>query len=306
MVSSDSIAQEESSAKEPLHRKDHKPVHIYPYKIDIEALQANGQYATVKRFHVVRHAEGTHNVNQAYKDIVNLDARLTGLGKEQCYQLAKTLEKAQAKLDQSCPHYRLNQHTELIVTSPLTRCMETAMLSFPKLTSAIKSDPNKIPFVAHESIRETVNYASDRRRAISELEKDFQERICFREIEHDHDEIWDSYLRRVGPPEEYGAHRESAELHKVADRARDFFRWVRTRPEKEIVVCTHSAFLRCFLNFGLPGGVPLLVSQILDGRENVDKEIPVVEYHGDLDFEKYMRGDYDNCELRSFVAAFPH
>jgi broad specificity phosphatase PhoE len=262
---------------------------------------------------MIRHAEGTHNVNCAYRDIINLDARLTDLGKEQCNQLAQTLERAananaaeastvkNGETERFCP--------ELVVTSPLTRCMQTAMLSFPKLTSAPR---HAIPFVAHESLRETVNYACDRRRAIADLEPHFHERICFREIEHDHDELWDSYERRVGPPEEYDSHRESAELHSVADRAKTFFAWARKRPEQEIVLCTHSAFLRCFLNWGQPGGVPMQMPQVLDKRNVINnnaedhKEVPVFEYYGDSAFEEYMRGDYANCELRSFVAAFPH
>lgn len=306
MVSS---TQRESELKESFHQ-NFKPIHIYPYSSDLSEIQAKGEYATVKRFHVVRHAEGTHNVNGAYKDIINLDARLTELGKEQCNQLAKKLCDAHTvgNPEEICPYHRLIGNTELVVTSPLTRCMQTAMLSFPQLTSTLKCDESnkKIPFIAHELLRETVNYACDRRRSIRQLEPEFHERICFEEIEQDHDEIWESYVRRVGLPEEYGRHRESAELHRVADRARSFFIWIRNRSEQEVVVCTHSAFLRCFLNWGLPGGVPMMMPQVLDERENVEKEMPVLEYRGDPSFEEYMRSDYANCELRSFVAAFPH
>ena len=313
----------------------YKPVHIYPYSTDLSTLQLgeddnnNNQkeYIKVKRFHVIRHAEGTHNVNREYKDIINLDARLTDLGKEQCQALAKKLaeaatEKAAAAAaaqssspteeiistttsssssssDEVSSYQEILQNTELVVTSPLTRCLQTALLSFPSLaetetdTTTASQAPNinidtvnhpkkkkkrtKIPFVAHEGIRETVNYACDRRRSISSLEQYYHDRVCFDAIEHDHDEIWDSYVRRLGrstsddndndnDDEFWDRHRESAELHVVADRARNFLSWVRDRDEREIIVCTHSAFLRCILSWGQSGGVPMMMPQVLDTR----------------------------------------
>lgn len=277
-------------------------------------------------------------MNRAYKDIVNLDARLTDLGKEQCQLLAEKLVSAQQSSASPSPatsssseedlYHQILANTELVVTSPLTRCLQTALLSFPTLVADANnadSDTNNIPFVAHEAIRETVNYACDRRRSISELEPHYHERVCFRAIEHDHDELWESYVRRLGSTEEWDKHRESAELYAVADRARDFLEWVRERPEQNIVVCTHSAFLRCILSWGQSGGVPMMMPQALDERmrenednqvfmtQNLDdrigldkEEVPVFQYCGDSTFEEYMRRDYENCELRSFVAAFPH
>ena len=303
-------------------QRQYTPVEIYPHDSDLSTIKATGRYVAFKRIHFIRHAEGTHNVNREYKNIINLDARLTELGEKQCKDLAEEL------IDR-----RILQTSELVVTSPLTRCLQTALLSFPSLAeatnepNAVNSKATKIPFVAHESIRETVNYACDRRRRISELEPHYHERICFRHIEHDHDELWESYVRRVGTPEEYDKHRESAELHTVANRGRDFFDWVRERPEQEIIVCTHSAFLRCILNWGQSGGVPMMMPQALTTRSNENSgqqlvmmsqelddsskfehqaEVPVVSYCGDERFEEYMRLDYENCELRSFVVAFPH
>jgi len=289
------------------------PVHVYPYEADISDIRAQGSFTSIKRIHIVRHAEGTHNVNHQYKDIQNLDARLTERGKEQCEFLSKKLSVApSSNQNDMLPYNRLLQHTDLVVTSPLTRCMETAMYSFPSLTTTYNqnghnSNDNKKKFVAHESVRETVNYACDRRRAISDMEDCFHETVCFREIQHDHDEIWNSYERRLG---EWDSHRESAELHVVADRARDFFQWLQNRPEQEIVVCTHSAFLRCLVSWGQPGGVQWIMEQHLDKRgvcniSQEGEEVPVLKYCGDKAFQDYMRRDYENCELRSFVAAFP-
>ena len=334
-----------NNVNDSIERQSYKPVHVYPYSADLESIKATGQYVKLKRFHVIRHAEGTHNVNREYRDIINLDARLTDLGKEQCQSLAEKLAKAAAggspsketdnSEDES--YHRIIKYADLVVTSPLTRCLQTALLSFPTLAetptkeAANNKKKTKVPFVAHESIRETVNYACDRRRPISSLEPHYHERICFEAIEHDHDELWESYVRRLGSTEEYDNHRESAELHAVADRARDFFTWVKERKEQDIVVCTHSAFLRCILSWGQAGGVPMMMPQVLEERgggdvgdnnseifmvQNLDDrqatadgkdvvDVPVFQYCGDSIFEEYMRRDYENCELRSFLVAFP-
>lgn len=340
MVSSSNNGNDVNNSNE---RQCYTPVHIYPYSADLSSIRETNQYVKLKRFHVIRHAEGTHNVNREYKDLVNLDARLTDLGKEQCQSLAEKLAKAAAEGSPSKEtsnseeesYYQIFKNADLVVTSPLTRCLQTALLSFPTLAETTAEEvvnnqkKTKVPFVAHESIRETVNYSCDRRRPISSLEPHYHERVCFEAIEHDHDELWESYVRRVGSTEEWDHHRESAELHAVADRARDFFTWVRDRNEQEIVVCTHSAFLRCILGWGQSGGVPMMMPQVLEERggdggdnssevfmtQNLDnrraadgKDVenkPVFQYCGDSKFEEYMRRDYENCELRSFVVAFP-
>ena len=49
---------------------NYKPVDIYPYNTNVKDIQAQGNYKLIKKFHIVRHAEGTHNVNKEYKDII--------------------------------------------------------------------------------------------------------------------------------------------------------------------------------------------------------------------------------------------
>jgi broad specificity phosphatase PhoE len=264
----------------------YQPVHFYPYDTNLDDLHStNNHYGTIKKFHILRHAEGTHNVNKEYKDLKNLDARLTELGQDQCRQLAQCLSTQE-----------FVSRIDLVVTSPLTRCLQTALFSFPMLST-------HIPFLAHESIRETVNYACDRRRTIRELQAEFPNRIDFSLCPEDKDAIWEAYDQRLGT--DHTKHRESAELHVVADRARDFFQWVSSRSEQEIVVCTHSAFLRAFLNWGQEGGVPQQMEQCLDERE-LKVELPVVQYGGgNAEWEAFMRSDYENCELRSCIVAFP-
>mmetsp|Transcript_23369 Transcript_23369/g.32742 ORF Transcript_23369/g.32742 Transcript_23369/m.32742 type:complete len:382 (+) Transcript_23369:296-1441(+) len=260
-----------------------------------------GNKHDVRLVHFIRHAEGYHNVNKEYRDIRNLDARLTPKGEKQCAYQASSV----ASMMSSC-------QPDLLVTSTLTRCIQTALLSFPHLIDNHNSSNNNnnhnqemIPFLAHEDIRETVNYACDRRRQITEIATEFP-MVDFSAIPHEHDEIWSSYEERLGPS--HNTARESVELHKVADRGRSFFQWIQSRKEQEIVICTHSAFMRCIFGWGQSnGGVLNAMDQVLDMRDKeMEFDVPVFRYCGDDEtFETHMRQDYDNCEMRSCVIAFP-
>lgn len=250
------------------------------------------KYTNLKILHVVRHAEGTHNVGKQYRDERFLDARLTSKGSKQCQALSLECSRAEkgSLLDV--------RNCKLVITSTMTRCIQTALQSFPQL----EKDPS-IKFIAQESIRETVNYVCDRRRQTSTIKEEFP-RIDFSQVISEDDSLWNAYLDRLGPPPSWDSHRESAELWKVADRGREFLKWLKEQPEKEAIVCTHSAFLRCILGWGQDGGVESLMTQSLDERSNPQEDVPLLHYCGDIAFEEYMRADYKNCEMRSFVLVF--
>ena len=248
------------------------------------------KYKYVKTIHFLRHAEGTHNVNNQYRDLCNLDARLTRDGVAQCEALRESAVFENGhKNNVEPPH----TSCDLIVTSTLTRCVQTAQLCFPHLSS--------VPWLAHELVRETVNFACDRRRPISTLRTEFP-MIDFSNVPEEEDAIWNEYDVRLGSDWDY--HRESAELHRVANRGRAFLSWLSRRTEQNIIVCTHSAFLRCILSWGHPGGVYSMKDQTLDDRRDPGPDVPLFIYCGDKDFEEQMRADYKNCELRSLVIAF--
>ena len=113
-----------------------------------------------KKLHCIRHGEGWHNVNfnlygkNAYYDINKQDPSLTDLGIKQAEELGKKwVEK---------------ENIELIVTSPLTRCIETM--------NHIFKDTN-IPIVCIESIREypaSLQY-SNKRKKESELKEKYKD-----------------------------------------------------------------------------------------------------------------------------------
>jgi broad specificity phosphatase PhoE len=295
----------------------------------------------VKLIHMLRHAEGTHNVNEAYNDIINLDARLTRHGQDQCAKFAQAakanhfsdLMKKQQEAQQQNEHTIATATTPsqdiCVLTSSMTRCIQTALLCFPwwaaTTTSSETATDNRdvhnhssvrVPFVAHEGIRETVNFHCDRRRTRTEIATEFPQ-VDFSFVVDNHDPIWESYQQRrlAGPDQHYGGARESAELYVVAERAHIFLEWMMsTRAEPQIVICTHSAFLRAILNWGQAAGVPKQMEQTLDDRHHskdttaAAAESPIFEYCGSNEFREYMTSDYANCEMRSFclVKQPPH
>ena len=239
-------------------------------------------------------------MNMQYQDIVNFDARLTEKGQAQCRELADRIRLASQ--DEDLALSQLRENVELVVTSPLTRCMQTALMSLEPVLGDDK--PSVPPVVAHDGIRETVNYNCDRRRSVSELEKEFGDMVDFSFVEDEHDSIWHRYESSLGSDTDYTAHRESAEVHVVAQRARSFFvDFLAARPENHICLCSHRAFSRVLWNFGI--GYSTNVQQVLDKRaEDVKENVPVVRYMGDDDFAASLRADYSNCELRAMVIAF--
>jgi len=258
-------------------------------------MNRKARYVTL---HFLRHAEGTHNVSREYNDPKHKDARLTDFGIQQCEKLAK----AQPLLLES----KSSKKKMTVATSPMTRCVQTARLCFDKESHMITEK-----YVALEELRETVNYQCDIRRTTSELKEEFGASVDFSRLENDEeDPLWQYWIERCGSEEEHTMHRESASLYKCADRARKFFEWVvekKADTEEEIIVSSHSAFLRCVFNYGHTqekfeyhmGGS----EQVFDDREDKTNNVKVVQYlpeDGDA-FEEYMRRDYENCELRSAV-----
>ena len=228
-----------------------------------------------KVIHFVRHAEGFHNVDaEVMKKPEGLDAQLTDEGKRQCNLLSKSIARLEP---------------DLIVTSPLTRTVQTALFSLPFQLG------RHTPLVALEHVRETVNYLCDARRPLSaivgELSSMGLELDTTSGCAHNHDEIWARYERKHGSAQAFTQHRESADLAALAVRARRAFAWLAARPEKEIVVVTHSAFLWNVLNMARVGK-----------RAGVEA---VCDYGGDFELEGWLSAKFDNCEMRTVVCDFP-
>ncbi|KAM0932198.1 putative histidine phosphatase superfamily, clade-1 [Dioscorea sansibarensis] len=199
-----------------------------------------------KTLHLVRHAQGIHNVagekdHVAYSSLKFFDACITSLGWSQIDNLREHVN--------ACG---LAKRIELIITSPLLRTMQTAVgvfggesyldgMNVPPLMVENAGNSNRPaisslncpPFVAVETCRERLGVnACDKRRNISEYKLLFPA-IDFSLIENEEDILWEADKR------------ESNEA--LAARGLRFINWLWTRQEKEIAIVTHSAFLECTL-----------------------------------------------------------
>ncbi|KAL3892790.1 MAG: hypothetical protein SGPRY_014783, partial [Prymnesium sp.] len=185
-----------------------------------------------KRVHFIRHGEGDHNVIQrewrasASWDGVSepytidndpsftyLDPGLTPKGKSQ----AEALQPRASRLS-----------TELLVTSPMRRAMQTALIAF---SSASCSPAVIATDLCHEV---GGKHTCDKRRAISELRAEFPG-VDYSEILEEEDPLWLDGLTRES-------------LENLSTRAARFAEWLMKRPEKEIAVASHSAFLLAIFN----------------------------------------------------------
>ncbi|XP_057867486.1 phosphoglycerate mutase-like protein [Cryptomeria japonica] len=229
-----------------------------------------------KILHMVRHAQGYHNVagekdHKAYLSYEFVDASLTPLGWQQVDNLRRHVTNS-----------GIASGIELVVTSPLTRTMQTAVgvfgsgsyidadLSPPLMVAGGgKSDHNAIsssncpPFVAVEYCREMMGlHPCDKRKSISEYKTLFPG-IDFSMVETDEDVLWKPDTREKD--------------NEVAARGRAFINWLLTRKEKEIAIVSHSAFFIYALALFGEDCHPLVRNEI--------------------------RKPFANCELRSFVVS---
>ncbi|KAK3423419.1 hypothetical protein EUGRSUZ_F00456 [Eucalyptus grandis] len=205
---------------------------------------ATGPYPLHRRktLHLVRHAQGIHNVareknNDPLKSYDFFDAQVTPLGWQQVSNLHRHV--------QACG---LSKKIDLVITSPLLRAMQTAVgvFSGEGCTDGIGAPPlmvanagnsdhpaisslNCPPFIAVELCRERLGVnPCDKRRSISEYRPLFPA-IDFSLIENVDDVLWTPDVREKD--------------EEIADRGMKFLSWLWTREEKEIAIVTHSAFL---------------------------------------------------------------
>jgi len=160
--------------------------------------------------HFVRHAMAVCNETHDY---TIPDPPLTEYGREQATKLNRLTEHIQ-------------QTAELIVTSPLTRAVQTAIIGFQTLRARLEAQPKKI--IALSYLQEMGLYPCNKWLPREELEKieEFSG-IDFSLLEDD----WTS---QKGDDD-----LEQRCYHRV----KWVRNWLRARPEKEIVVVAHAGIL---------------------------------------------------------------
>lgn len=267
------------------------------------------QSKKLRVIHFVRHAEGYHNVNKDYRSPAHIDALLTPKGIQQCKDLSKDLEKRLSTMD--CHNGMTKDETpqligrnnknifdvECIISSPMRRALQTAQHSFEHLlilnknqhecnndekeseSNLLSHQNTRIPFIACEEWRETVNYLCDQRISSSNLKESFP-LVNFEHIQHDHDPLWDKYESIYGSHDAFDKHRESADDSGLRERGILAWKFIGNRDEHCIAVVSHSAF---FMNmFTRP-------------------ELCIVSFADD-DVEKLMtERPFENCEIRSMA-----
>jgi len=176
-----------------------------------------------KTVHLIRHAQSTFNAAVALTgvDPMHPDACLTPLGLQQVAEARARM----AALDH-----------ELVVTSPLTRAIETAVGLFGGGAAPILVDPRP---------REWLVSSCDVGRSPRDLALAFPQ-LAFNHLD---DRWW-----HAGPCNEHGIPAEPEDV--LLARVAAFRAWLASRPERAIAVVSHGAFLfylsgHTFQNCGL-------------------------------------------------------
>ncbi|RAH67232.1 uncharacterized protein BO66DRAFT_355443 [Aspergillus aculeatinus CBS 121060] len=164
--------------------------------------------------HCVRHAQGVHNLCTA--NHVIHDPLLTDLGNEQCSTLRDTFPR--------------HEHIDLVTASPLRRTIYTALQSFEPV---FKTRPG-LEVIALPDAQETSDVACDTGSDPDVLRKEMEEKKLPVDLSLVY-EGWNVKSGRFAPTNK-----------AIKDRARAARRWLKGRPEKEIVLVTHGGFLHYF------------------------------------------------------------
>lgn len=165
-----------------------------------------------KIVHCIRHGQSTFNAHFAEtgEDPLHVDAPLTELGRRQVTERA--------------PELRRHAY-ELIVTSPLTRAIQTALGLFG-------NHPAKPPIQIECLHREHLESSCDVGRPPSLLGQDFPN-LSFGHL----DEVW---WHNEGDLDPRGFACEPS--HVFESRVEEFRRWLQARPERMIAVVGHGTF----------------------------------------------------------------
>ena len=175
---------------------------------------------------LIRHAQALHNVTDMsttrnrtllIADVVLQnygipDAQLTELGLRQCKDLQDHLQK----------HLDISDKVELIVSSPLTRTLQTTKGGLQWLIK------RGVPVQARGEWQENSDAPCDTGRSVDILRKEFPS------FNFDH----------VGPEWPTKTGRIAFTREAVKQRAISCRQWLQARPEKVIAVVSHGAFLR--------------------------------------------------------------
>ncbi|KAI1819013.1 phosphoglycerate mutase-like protein [Xylaria intraflava] len=161
---------------------------------------------------LIRHAQAEHNVAQDYS---LHDPGITELGRQQCAELRDSLIADS-----------LAQQAELIITSPMRRTLQTALCTVDWLVE------KGVKIEADADWQENSAKPCDVGHAVSKLAKEFPG-IDYSTV----DQVWPDKTSPAGNRYHYTK-------QAVLARAQAALQKLYERPEKVIIVISHSGFLR--------------------------------------------------------------
>lgn len=159
---------------------------------------------------MVRHGQGQHNVDPVGKNRLIHDARLTELGVQRCKKFNEEFPK-DIKID-------------LVCASPMWRTIQTASYCFHDVIP--RTQLKKILLLP--DAQETTDMPCDVGSSVSEIVEEFGELV-------DTHLVTDDWTGKQG--------QYATDPVALRARAKSLRRWLRARPEKEIVVVSHGAIL---------------------------------------------------------------
>ena len=220
-----------------------KPLKVKAYALDdTSAPQTAEEQNNVKVIHFVRHGQGFHNLladiysgqgkewtqfkieeNNPYVRMELLDAPLTDKGRKQAQALQPQIESFGT--DQR--DHKEFESLELVVLSTNCRALQTGVIAF-------QSYVGKVPFIAHEMIREEIGvHLCDQRRPISSQKVEFP-MVNFDLVKSDKDDLFSNDTRESKP--------------EIGARIYRFLEWLEGRSETHIGVTSHSGWLFTLFN----------------------------------------------------------
>ncbi len=129
---------------------------------------------------------------------------------------------------------------ELVISSPLVRALQTAHITWEEhLPNKTSGD---VKWIAHEGLREELGtLLCNKRQPLSETEIQFPQ-VDYSCLPRDEEDImWDHHVARTA--NEHGLPKRET-IEDMSHRAYNFLvEFLHRRPEKEIVVVGHSAWL---------------------------------------------------------------
>ncbi|KAF9510653.1 hypothetical protein BS47DRAFT_1347824 [Hydnum rufescens UP504] len=171
--------------------------------------------ASNRVIYFVRHPQAEHN---ASRDWSIPDPPLTPLGKQQAEDLNEsTSDNIQATAD-------------LLVTSPFTRTLQTTQIGLPKLKSRMEAAGQKLIVLSRLQEEGVLPCDIGKSREVLEKTEEF-EGIDFSPLEDD----WNVKVGDFAP-------------ENIVARAKWVRKWLRARPEREIVAVSHGALLLVITN----------------------------------------------------------